>query len=78
MKKSKFTEEQIAYVLRQVESGTPPADACRQMGVSEATSHIWKRSMRTWVSASCGSCARSRTGPSVVAYSSISFGQGNL
>jgi putative transposase len=35
MKKSKFTEEQIAYVLRQVKSGTPPADACRQMGVSE-------------------------------------------
>ena len=36
MKKSKFTEEQISYVLRQVESGTPPADVCRQLGVSEA------------------------------------------
>jgi len=43
MKKSKFTEEQIAYVLRQVESGTPPADVCRQMGVSEATFFIWKK-----------------------------------
>ena len=43
MKKSKFTEEQIAYVLRQVESGTPPADVCRQLGVSEATSYIWKK-----------------------------------
>ena len=43
MKKSKFTEEQIAYVLRQVESGTPPADVCRQMGVSEATFYIWKK-----------------------------------
>jgi hypothetical protein len=30
MKKSKFTEEQIAYALRQVEAGTPPADVCRQ------------------------------------------------
>ena len=29
MKKSKFTEEQIAYVLRQVESGMPPADVCQ-------------------------------------------------
>ena len=35
MKKSKFTEEQIAYALRQVESGSPPADVCRQLGVSE-------------------------------------------
>jgi putative transposase len=43
MKQSKFTEEQIAYVLRQIESGTPPADACRQMGVSEATFFIWKK-----------------------------------
>ena len=37
MKRSKLTEEQIAYALRQVESGTSPADACRQLGVSEAT-----------------------------------------
>ena len=43
MKKSKFTEEQIAYALRQVESGTPPADVCRQIGVSEATFYIWKK-----------------------------------
>ena len=43
MKKSKFTEEQITYALRQVESGTPPVDVCRQLGVSEATFYIWKR-----------------------------------
>jgi len=43
MKKSKFTEEQIAYALRQVESGSPPADVCRQLGVSEATFYIWKK-----------------------------------
>jgi putative transposase len=43
MKKSKFTEEQIAYALRQVEAGTPPADVCRQLGVSEATFYIWKK-----------------------------------
>ena len=43
MKKSKFTEEQIAYALRQVEAGTPPADICRQLGVSEATFYIWKK-----------------------------------
>ena len=43
MKKSKFTEEQITYALGQVESGTPPADVCRQLGVSEATFYIWKK-----------------------------------
>ena len=61
MKKSKFTEEQIAYALRQVESGTPPADVCRQLGVSEATFYIWKKKYATWASASCASCGRSRT-----------------
>jgi putative transposase len=43
MKKSKFTEEQIAYALRQVEGGTTPPDVCRQLGVSEATFYIWKK-----------------------------------
>ena len=41
MKRSKFSEEQIAYVLRQVEAGSPVADVCRQVGVSEATFYVW-------------------------------------
>ncbi len=43
MKKSKFTEEQIAYALRQVDGGTPVADVCRQIGVSEASFYVWKK-----------------------------------
>lgn len=43
MKRSKFTEEQIAYALRQAEAGTAPADVCRQLGVSEATFYVWKK-----------------------------------
>ena len=43
MKRSKFSEEQIAYALRQVESGTAVADVCRQLGVSEATFYVWKK-----------------------------------
>ncbi len=43
MKKSKYTEEQIAYVLRQAEAGTPVEDVCRGMGVSVATFYIWKK-----------------------------------
>jgi len=43
MKKSKFSEEQIAYVLRQVDAGVRVAEVCRQVGVSEATFQIWKK-----------------------------------
>jgi putative transposase len=43
MKRSKFSEEQIAYALRQIESGTPPADVRRQLGISEATLDVWKK-----------------------------------
>ncbi len=37
MKKSKFNGEQIAFGLRQAEVGTPVAEACRKMGVCDAT-----------------------------------------
>ena len=43
MKRSKFSEEQVAYALRQAESGTPVGDVCRQLGVSEATFYAWKK-----------------------------------
>ena len=43
MKSSKFGEEQIAYALRQAESGTAVADVCRQIGVSEATCYVWNK-----------------------------------
>jgi putative transposase len=43
MKKSAFAEEQITYALRQVEMGTPVAEICRKLGVSEQTCSRWKR-----------------------------------
>jgi len=43
MKRSKFSEEQVTYALRQHEAGTPAADICRQLGVSEATFYVWKK-----------------------------------
>ena len=43
MKRTKFSEEQVAYALRQVEAGTPVPDICRQLGVSEATFYVWKK-----------------------------------
>ena len=43
MKRSRFSEEQIVYALRQAESGTSISDLCRQLGVSDATFYIWKK-----------------------------------
>ncbi len=43
MKRSKFTEEQVAYALRQADAGTAVGDVCRQPGISEATFYIWKK-----------------------------------
>ena len=46
MKRSRFTDEQIAYALRQVDGGTAVADVCRQMGISEATFYVWKENAK--------------------------------
>lgn len=35
MTKSRYTEEQIAYALKQAETGTPVAEVIRRMGISE-------------------------------------------
>jgi putative transposase len=43
MKRSRFSDEQIAYALRQAEGGTAVADVCRQMGISDATFYVWKK-----------------------------------
>jgi putative transposase len=42
MKKSRFTEPQIAYALRQADSGTPVVDICPHLGISPATFYVWK------------------------------------
>lgn len=43
MKKSRFTEEQIAFALKQAELGTAVGEVCRKLGVSEATFYLWKK-----------------------------------
>jgi putative transposase len=43
MKRSKFSEEQVVYVLRQAESGMPVGDLCRQYGIAEQTFYAWKK-----------------------------------
>ena len=43
MKKSKFTEEQIAVALHQHEAGSPVREVTRKLGVSEQTFYRWKK-----------------------------------
>ena len=43
MKNSRYTVEQIAFALRQAESGTPVIEVCRKMGISEQTFYRWKK-----------------------------------
>lgn len=46
MKKSKFSEAQIAFILRQADEGTPVAEVCRKAGISDATFYIYGRLSR--------------------------------
>jgi putative transposase len=43
MKKTRYTEEQIAFALRQTDSGTPVAEVTRKMGITEPTFYRWKK-----------------------------------
>jgi putative transposase len=43
VKRSRYSEEQIAFALRQAESGTPVNEGCRKMGVTEQSFYRWKR-----------------------------------
>jgi len=43
MKKTKFTEQQIAFALKQAETGTPVQEVIRKMGISEQTYSNWKK-----------------------------------
>lgn len=43
MKASKFSEAQIAFVLKQADEGTSVAEVCRKAGVSQATFYNWRK-----------------------------------
>jgi len=42
MKRSRFSEQQIAFILRQAEEGTTVEEVCRKAGISQATYYSWK------------------------------------
>jgi len=43
MKKTKFSEVQIAFILKQGDDGTAVAEVCRKAGLSQATFYNWRK-----------------------------------
>ncbi len=43
MRKSKFTEDQIAFALKQAELDISVEKVCRKMGISDATFYVWRK-----------------------------------
>lgn len=41
--KKRYSEAQIVYALKRIESGTKGLEVCREMGISEQTLYNWKR-----------------------------------
>lgn len=43
MRKSRFTDAQITFALKQVEVGVPVAEICRKYGITEQTYYRWRK-----------------------------------
>ena len=43
MKKSRFSDSQIAFILRQAEAGTPVEEVCRKAGITIQTYYRWRK-----------------------------------
>ena len=43
MKRSKFSDQQIAFILRQAEEGTRVEEVCRKAGISVQTYYRWRK-----------------------------------
>ena len=43
MKRLKFSDSQIAFILRQAEEGTAVDEVCRKAGISQQTYYRWRK-----------------------------------
>lgn len=48
MKKTRYTEEQIAFALKQAETGTRVEEVCRKMGISKPHFTTGRKSLAAW------------------------------
>ena len=43
MKKSQFTDQQIAFAVQPAEAGVAVEEVCRKLGISQQTFYRWKK-----------------------------------
>jgi len=43
MKRSRFSEEQIIWILKEHQAGLSPTEMCRKYGISDATFYTWRK-----------------------------------
>jgi putative transposase len=43
MKRSQFTDQQVAFILHQAEEGTAVEEVCRKAGISIQTYYRWRK-----------------------------------
>ena len=43
MKKSRFSEQQMAFILKQADDGTSVEEVCRKAGISQQTYYRWRK-----------------------------------
>ncbi len=46
MKRSRYTQEQIIGILKEVEAGLKVSEACRKYGMSQWTFYAWRKKYR--------------------------------
>jgi len=61
MKKSKYSDQQIISLLKEVELGAKVVDVYRKYGISEATYYRWKAAA-AWMFPNLDNCARFKRG----------------
>ena len=57
MEKSRFTHEQIAFALKQAESGVPVEEVYRKLGISQQTFYRWNKEV-LWIGCPRGTSAK--------------------
>jgi len=60
MKRSKFSEAQVAFVLKQGEDGTTIGEVCRKAGISDVTFYAWRKKYAGLMPWRCGGCGSSK------------------